>query len=274
LESELNPLQTEDGRKDLPRLAEWFLVGTILFAVVSFLILTGAWVYHYLISSPIFTLTDVKVSGSPRLGLEKALMLSHLRRGENLLAIDLDEVCKRLREHPWVDEVSAEKHLPDTIRITINERVPVAVVEIENAYYLLDKKGALFLRIKDKEARGLPILTDLKKKDVEKNNPFIRQLIWDAVALGPLLKDRGLSDFNRFRIAEASGLTMISQRRGISATIGIKDFTTRLDRLRDILRLSSDPRFARLISIDLSFTDQAIMRLKNAKEPKAKRGKG
>ena len=166
------------------------------------------------------------------------------------------------------------KDLPDTIHILIRERKPVAAVKIGNGFYLLDKEGPLFLRIKEKEVKGVPILTGLKKEDIDKNDPVIHRLMWDAVALGPILEERGLSDFDRLRISRAMGLTLISSKRGISATIGTKDFQTRLDRLRAILKLSSDPRFARLISIDLSYANQAIMRLRKGKESKKQWGKG
>lgn len=259
---------------DLLGIANWFLAGSIFAVIFSFSILTGAWIYHYLLSSPIFILTEVKISGNLHLSFEEVLRLAGLQRGDNLLAIDLENVCRKLQGHPWVAEVSAEKDLPDTLRIIIHERKPVAAVEIGTNYYFLDGKGVLFLRIKEKETRGIPILTGLKKEDVDKNDPVINRLMWDAVNIGPLLNERGLSDFNRLRINRASGLTLFSTKRGISATIGAKDFGTRLDRLRTILGLSSDPRFAQLIFVDLSYADQAIIRLQKEKKPKTQWGKG
>lgn len=276
MEKELNTSQMEQDRtdSDLLGIAGWFLAGSIFAVIFSFSMLTGAWIYHYLLSSPIFTLTEVKISGSSHLSFEEVLRIAKLQRGESLLAIDLEKICKNLQGHPWVAEVSAEKDLPDTLRIIIQERKPVAAVEIGTDYYFLDERGVLFLRIKEKETKGIPILTGLKKEDVDKNDPVINRLMWDAVTIGPLLKERGLSDFTRLRINRASGLTLISPERGISATIGAKDFGTRLDRLRTILGLSSDPRLAQLISIDLSYANQAIIRLQKEKEPKTQWGKG
>lgn len=259
---------------DLLGLANWFLRGSIFVAVFSFFILTGAWIYKYLISSPLFSLKEVKISGSKHLSLEEALRLGRLRRGENLLVIDIEEICQNLQGHPWVAEVSVQKGLPDTLHIRIRDRKPVAAVEIGNDFYFLDEKGALFLRTQGREVKGMPILTGMEKKDVDKEDPVILELMWDAVGLGPLLEARGLSDFNRFRISRTSGLTLISPVRRISAKIGAKDFLTRLDRLRTIISLSSDPRLSRLISIDLSYAHQAILRLRTRKEFKTQWGKG
>jgi cell division septal protein FtsQ len=51
-----------------------------------------------------------------------------VRLGENLLAIDLDRIKRDLELVPQVEEAAVERVLPDTLRIQIRERQPLAQV--------------------------------------------------------------------------------------------------------------------------------------------------
>jgi cell division protein FtsQ len=62
--------------------------------------------------------------------------------GENILSLDIDDLKKRLRASPWVADASVARSLPDTLRVSIDERAPVALAEIDQLY-VMDGSGAL-----------------------------------------------------------------------------------------------------------------------------------
>jgi cell division protein FtsQ len=62
--------------------------------------------------------------------------------GENILTLDIEELKQRLRASPWVESAHVQRTLPDTLRVEIEERAPVALAEIDRLY-LMDASGSL-----------------------------------------------------------------------------------------------------------------------------------
>ena len=62
--------------------------------------------------------------------------------GENILSLDLAALKARLRSSPWVADATVTRTLPNTVRVEVQERVPLALAEIDRLY-LMDGDGAL-----------------------------------------------------------------------------------------------------------------------------------
>jgi cell division septal protein FtsQ len=62
--------------------------------------------------------------------------------GVNILGLDIDGLKSRLRSSPWVAEATVARTLPDTLRVEIREREPLALAELERLY-LMDGDGSL-----------------------------------------------------------------------------------------------------------------------------------
>ena len=62
--------------------------------------------------------------------------------GENILSLDIEALKARLRSSPWVADATVTRTLPDTLRVIVHERTPLALAELERLY-LMDGDGAL-----------------------------------------------------------------------------------------------------------------------------------
>ena len=62
--------------------------------------------------------------------------------GENILGLDIESLKARLRASPWVADATVSRTLPDTLRVDIRERLPLALAELERLY-LMDGSGTL-----------------------------------------------------------------------------------------------------------------------------------
>ncbi len=62
--------------------------------------------------------------------------------GESILTLDIDALKARLRSSPWVADATVTRALPDTLRVEIHERVPLALAELDRLY-LMDQDGGL-----------------------------------------------------------------------------------------------------------------------------------
>ena len=62
--------------------------------------------------------------------------------GEHILGLDIEALKARLRASPWVADAMVSRTLPDTLKVSIHERVPLALAEIDRLY-LMDAEGGL-----------------------------------------------------------------------------------------------------------------------------------
>jgi cell division protein FtsQ len=80
--------------------------------------------------------------------------------GTNLFKIDIARVQKDLRGLSWVSRIDIEKKLPDTLRIKVTERTPVALVRSGASLLYVDEQGVTFAQLAPEVGDDdLPIIT-------------------------------------------------------------------------------------------------------------------
>ena len=122
-----------------------FMVGLLVSAAVA----GGFWARNrwlYQVDSLAVRRIPIEVDGV--LPVEEVRQLSNVSPGQNILSINLPAVRERLRRHPRIEDASITVEFPETLRITVKERFPVARVtplfdKGISAGYLLDVTGTL-----------------------------------------------------------------------------------------------------------------------------------
>jgi cell division protein FtsQ len=98
--------------------------------------------YSKVMASERLKVARVDVRGSRFLSEGEVRELLGPAVGENILALDIDTLKKRLRASPWVADATVRRTLPDTLEVEIHERVPLALAEADGLY-LMDGAGVL-----------------------------------------------------------------------------------------------------------------------------------
>ena len=120
-----------NGRTGSLKIKLWILlIVLIITGIVMFLISpTGQKVidgtlkvYHTMTAKSHLSLRQVNIEGHQRTTPEEVVRVLPLRQGMPVLDVDLSDIQMRVAELPWVDSVSVERHLPDTIHIRIHEK--------------------------------------------------------------------------------------------------------------------------------------------------------
>ena len=93
----------------------------VLGSLVLLLILTAL-----VLSTPLFAISKIKVSGVVYTDQEQVNEITASIRNKPILTADLDVVERRLAALPWVKYATAQMHFPHTVVIQIAERTPVA----------------------------------------------------------------------------------------------------------------------------------------------------
>jgi cell division protein FtsQ len=110
---------------------------------VLLVVVSGAWTgYSKVVASEALRVAAVEVRGERFLSAGEVRVLLGPAVGENILMLDLDALKARLRASPWVADATVRRTLPDTLQVEIQERVPLALAEVERLY-LMDGDGTL-----------------------------------------------------------------------------------------------------------------------------------
>ncbi len=130
-----------------------FQIAVMVFAVVVIgLMLRHAFIRAF-VESEHFTLSRVEVVTNGRLERPQVMSATGVREGANLLKFDLIGIREKALGLPQVEAASVERILPDALRITLRERIPVAWISCLPAGWrartatsglLVDRDGRLF----------------------------------------------------------------------------------------------------------------------------------
>lgn len=139
-------------RRLLPPVSRWAVLGSVAGVVV----LAGVLSWLLLFSS-VLAVRTVEVSGSEGDTAAAVREIAAIPEGLPLARLDTDAVGERLLALPQVESVTVARSWPSTIRITVVERVPVALLGVEGVQWLIDRNGVLFAQVTEPPA-GVPVL--------------------------------------------------------------------------------------------------------------------
>ena len=93
-------------------------------------------------------------------------------QGHNILTVDIKDIASRVRNYPWIKDVSVRREFPDTILVEISERTPAVYVNDHGNLYLADEEGVL-LGDKTENLLSLPVVygIDLSKMNIGNRGP-------------------------------------------------------------------------------------------------------
>jgi cell division protein FtsQ len=232
------------------------LEGIIVFALGAAAYL-GYWNFTH---SRDFAVTEVTVQGLQTLSQKQVTDWIGNQQGENILVLDVQALASRLKEHPWIRQVSIERTLPHTLKIGITERIPYARLQLEKMY-LLDNYGVL-LGEAEPQHETLPLIIGFAGKPMRLGENFVT----DPILQG-LHTMHYLNKLETFRNDPVLTFQLVGNHRGqfISSKRGVRIFMD-LDTLdegfrnfRVFLNALEENRSLDFQTVDLSFKDRVIV---------------
>lgn len=141
----------------------------ILILKIGLLLLCAAaalWGYNVL-SSSFFLLRNVEVSGNHRLSKEELTRIIKHSSKPGLLSLDLDRLARELESIPAIKQANITRVLPDTLRVEVIEREPVALVRQQDGSIMwMSEDGITLGELESiRSSRIPPILTGLTEGD-------------------------------------------------------------------------------------------------------------
>lgn len=121
-------------------------------------LLTVVGLYAFL-QSPFFAVEDVRVQGTITIPDDEIVALSGVRRGDNLLTIDMRQSADAIAVHPRVERAVVQRRLPGGLAITVVEHEPMMLVPDEDGPVAVARDGSDVPFLPEEAAR-LPVVRD------------------------------------------------------------------------------------------------------------------
>lgn len=107
-----------------------------------------------------FRINEVAVTGHSRYTAQEIVEASGIMKGDNLVALPKGQIASTIRTRlPYIESVSLRRQLPDTVAITVRERVAVASVDSADGRWLISSQGKLLEQAADHQVVTVEGLT-------------------------------------------------------------------------------------------------------------------
>jgi hypothetical protein len=195
--------------------------------------------------------------------------LSDLRNGVTIWEVDLPTLSERVQRHPWVASVVAERRMPGTIVVKVQEHEPAALLAFGQRLYYVDETGGPFLEARSDDLDH-PVISGIDAA-LEQLHPRLPGLVlhdalWllhelDARAILPHERVSEIS-FHRTRgfVVQAAG--SVAGGPTAEVLIGLGDYERQLRHLAALVERGVD--FTRPLHIDVAPETVAIVRPRGA----------
>jgi cell division septal protein FtsQ len=226
----------------------------------------GEWALnHFVYKNAEFAIRCVDVQTDGVISPDQLRRWTGVKLGDNLLALDLATVKRNLELVSMIESVSVERVLPRTLRVRVNEREPVAQVnvpragmsgKIEVTVFQLAADGYVMQPLDPRQCvmplaqvdDRLPVIGGLNVYELQPGRRIESSQAQAALQLIVAFKHSpmaGLVDLRRVDVSSPEVLG-VTTGQGSEVTFGLDDFDQQLRRWREIYDLGQ--RMSRAIA--------------------------
>lgn len=203
----------------------------VLFLILFFF--AGHRLYARLLEDSSFRMRKVEVRGCLKIPEKTILSLAAIEGMPNLFTLPLQEIARRVETHPWVDYVRVRKIFPDRVLIHIEERKPMAILQLDDRFYI-DSHGVIFSRVGDRDEYNFPFLTGLSRQAFDKDPAGANFMIMKALEFLKMAEQEKISllaGISEVRMERTFGIQCFTQTDGVEVRMGWDHFREKLRRL-------------------------------------------
>jgi len=237
----------------------------------------GEWVMRLgFYENEIFTIKTIDVRVRGIIQPARLQKMAGVHTGENLFCVDLLRVKRDLEMTPLIESAAVERVLPDTLRLRIVERRPIAQVvsfrqepngQLVSQVYWLDARGVVIspidprLTVQKKKPKWLPLIVGIPTTKLlpgrAVNSPAVRSAL-QLVSRYDLSPMAGLAHLRQIDVSGRETLGVITWQ-GARVTLSLNGLTAQIHRWRQIHDLGRQHHRA-VATVDLSIKNNLPVR--------------
>lgn len=246
-------------------------IAAIVLAVVAAIGGVMAVVYNYGTGSWRFRLESsdqIEIQGLENVSRRQVMEVVGSDIGRNVFFIPLDERKHQLEQIPWVESANVSRLLPNRLQIAVQERTPVAFVQVGAKIALIDAHGVV-MEMPAKGAKGysFPVLVGMSDSEplstraarMKIYSQLVRELDADGSHNSQDLSEVDLSD------PEDVKVTVSDPQGEVLVHLGSSGFAERFKIYKGHVQ-EWRQQFQRLDSVDLRYDRQVIVNPDSAKD--------
>jgi len=250
----------------------WVLWGSAI-ALALGLVATAAYtVRYYLLHDDRFVVTtssDIQIVGNEHLTRSQVLGVFGADLERNIFKVPLDERRADLERLPWVRHATVMRLLPNQLRISIQERTPVAFVRQGSQIGLVDASGVL-LDMPEQSAGdpkySFPVLTGLNAGDPLSTRAarmdIYHRFMTELDAGSPVHGEKLTETLSEVDVSNPEDVKALITTDGTDVLVhfGDQDFLERYKSFEEHLPAWKQ-QYPKLASADMRYEDQIVLEM-------------
>lgn len=233
----------------------------VLYRLREPMLIAAASLHDFVVENPYFSVREIQVRAGERVSGNEIVAIAGLRQGMNIWKVDPAGIETKIAKHAWVRRVLVHREFPRRITIDVEERTPKAIVAVRKLYYV-DADGVLFKEVIAGDNLNFPMLTGLSAEELTAPDAATRKRIAEAVKLAQLMGQRSHSP-SEIHFDAPDKLVVYTTGHPVALRMGWGDWEAKVAHLEQLLALWKGNE-KRLASLDLSYRDQIVARLRRA----------
>ncbi len=219
----------------------------------------GAAVYSWLGHSRLLSVRDIDMNRCAYVTRDEVSgILSGVPQG-NIWSLSSRDIGRRLLSHPWVRSVSVRKAFPDRLVVRIEERKPLAMINLDALYYV-DEQGTIFKRLTAYDQKNFPIVTGFSRADLTARDAVTLQNLRRTLELLRCTESGVLrQNVSEVHFDAQEGYTLVTRDSGLQLKIGMMEFREAMRRVEVAMPKLSSLGQARSV-IDLKTAGRIFVR--------------
>ena len=298
LEVKLRSGQVKAARLRLAAISLGILFGTVFGLYVCWR--TGEWLLNrFVYENPAFAIHKIEVQTDGVISPDQLRKWSGVKLGQNLLALDLERVCRYLEMESVIETASAERMMPHGLCLRITEREPIAQTSVshrrndgivEQLPLYLDANGFVIVPLAANQRAAplapgeekLPVLIGVTTTDLQPGRRIESPQTRAALDLIVAFSHSAMAGFVEIKQVDVSSpeVLVVTTDQNSEITFGMDDLDQRLRRWYAVyMRCKADTRA--IATLDLAISNNLPLRYveasavppSNPKTPKPLRSK-
>ena len=169
-EAEVDPRLAERARQVRDRQERKAFKRALVLLLVGTLVGVGVWLTY----SPYLAVRRLEVTGVVSSSVPGLLRRASVVEGAAMFSIDSQSLERTLSADPWVKDVEVDKRWPYTLRVTVEERTPVAWVLTAEGWRARSSDG---VELEVDSEQVLPLVTGLTGAVLEDDHPSLESVL-------------------------------------------------------------------------------------------------
>jgi hypothetical protein len=213
----------------------------------------GRWLFS---ENERFVVRTLDIASSGRLPAANIREYGRLAEGMNLFELDVEKVRSDLESVPVIKSVEIRRLLPDTLRIRVTERTPVARLGADDRvnHFAVDREG--FVLGPSSRSPALPAITGLREFGIAPGHQITNAVLADALQVIETCETAGLGTAIRFATIDVGREDYLDVR----LAEGPRAWLSRTDVRRKLEWLAAGIEKAREMGKAIEFMDLTVDR--------------